>query len=322
MRLSLLAVALVAASCVPLAQGVAGERQALAGEAAVARVTFELPYDLSVSRDGSIFFPDRARILTLQPSTGRVRVYRRVPGAGELVGPARLENGTVFASDLPSGRLLRIPRTGPVETVATVPMPVDLLVDPSGSNLWVASIAEGVGRPGRRCVGPSGAVRLGPAAARARPNGRRRLRRARRPRCQPGRREDGRGDAARACRRVQGRRGRERRRLWSDPAARGRPRRPHLAERSRRARRRYRPAPARTVTERLSVRRCCRAPLRSAVTVAIRRADRAGPGDQARRPLGRDDRHTGPRPLTSGPRPPACAGPDVRSSGAGRPSPA
>jgi hypothetical protein len=130
----LFVVALAVALCVPLAQG-----------AATARVTFELPYDLVVARDGSILFPDRGRILVLQPSTGRVRVHRRVPRATELVALARLEDGTLFASDLPSGRLLRIPRTGPVETVATVPMPVDVLVDPTGSTLWVASIAEGVG---------------------------------------------------------------------------------------------------------------------------------------------------------------------------------
>jgi hypothetical protein len=130
----LFVVALAVALCVPLAQG-----------AATARVTFELPYDLVVARDGSILFPDRGRILVLQPSTGRVRVHRRVPRATELVALARLEDGTLFASDLPSGRLLRIPRTGPVETVATVPMPVDVLGDPTGSTLWVASIAEGVG---------------------------------------------------------------------------------------------------------------------------------------------------------------------------------
>jgi streptogramin lyase len=106
---------------------------------------FELPYDLVVARDGTIYFLDRSRILTLQPSTRRVRVYRTVSGASELAGLARLEDGTLFAADLPSGRILRIPRGGPVATVATVPMPVDLVADPSGSTLWVASIAEGTG---------------------------------------------------------------------------------------------------------------------------------------------------------------------------------
>jgi len=106
---------------------------------------FELPYDLVVARDGTISFPDRSRVLTLRPSTGRVRVYRKVPGASELAGLARLEDGTLYAADLPSGRILRIPRGGPVVTVAMVPEPVDLVVDPAGSTLWVASIAEGVG---------------------------------------------------------------------------------------------------------------------------------------------------------------------------------
>jgi streptogramin lyase len=106
---------------------------------------FELPYDLVVARDGAIYFPDRSRVLTLQPSTGRVRVHRKVPGASELGGLARLESGTLYATDLPSGRILRIPRRGAVVTVAMVPDPVDLVVDPTGSTLWVASIAEGVG---------------------------------------------------------------------------------------------------------------------------------------------------------------------------------
>ena len=128
---------------------------------------FELPYDLVVARDGTIYFPDRSRVLTLQPSTGRVRVYRKVPGASELAGLARLESGTLYATDLPSGRILRIPRRGAVVTVATVPEPVDLVVDPAGSTLWVASIAEGVGLV--RVDVASGTV--GPFAALRQPHG-------------------------------------------------------------------------------------------------------------------------------------------------------
>jgi hypothetical protein len=118
---------------------------ACSGALAAPQPRFELPYDLAVARDGTIFFPDRSRILALQPSTRRVRVYRRVPGTSELAGLARLDDGTLFAADLPSGRILRIPRGRPVSTVATVPMPVDLVSDPSGTTLWVASIAEGTG---------------------------------------------------------------------------------------------------------------------------------------------------------------------------------
>ncbi len=113
--------------------------------AAAPRIGFELPYDLVVARDGTIYFPDRSRVLRLEPKTGRVRMVRQVPGASELAGLARLENGTFFAADLPSGRILLIPPRGAIAAVASVPMPVDLLADPSGSTLWVASIADGVG---------------------------------------------------------------------------------------------------------------------------------------------------------------------------------
>lgn len=131
MRRILLLLALLAVTC--------------ASAAAAPQPRFKLPYDLVVARDGTISFPDRSRVLTLLPSTGRVRVYRKVPGASEIAGLARLEDGTLYAADLPSGRILRIPRRGPVVTVATVPEPVDLVADPTGSSLWVASIAEGVG---------------------------------------------------------------------------------------------------------------------------------------------------------------------------------
>ncbi len=112
---------------------------------ASARTGFALPYDLVAARDGTIYFPDRSRILRLEPRTGRVRVHRQVRGAGELAGLARLENGTLFAADLPSGRIFRVPPRAAATTVAVVPSPVDLLSDRSGSTLWVASIADGVG---------------------------------------------------------------------------------------------------------------------------------------------------------------------------------
>ena len=131
MRRILLLLALLAVTC------------ASAGAAPQPR--FELPYDLAVARDGTISFPDRSRVLTIMPSTGQVRVYRKVPGASELAGLARVDDGTLYAADLPSGRILRIPRSGPIVTVAMVPDPVDLVVDSAGSTLWVASIAEGVG---------------------------------------------------------------------------------------------------------------------------------------------------------------------------------
>ena len=62
---------------------------ALAGRVplALAAVGLELPYDLAVARDGTIHFPDRSRILTVHPSTGRVRV-RCWCGCGRLASAA------------------------------------------------------------------------------------------------------------------------------------------------------------------------------------------------------------------------------------------
>jgi sugar lactone lactonase YvrE len=128
---SLLVVVLLAVTC--------------AATSSAAPTKFELPYDLVVARDGTIYFTDRSRILRVAAKGGPVGVHRRLPGAKELVGLTRLVDGTFLAADLPSGRILRVPPKGAVTTVATLQAPVDLLVDPAGSTLYVASIAEGVG---------------------------------------------------------------------------------------------------------------------------------------------------------------------------------
>jgi sugar lactone lactonase YvrE len=118
---------------------------ACAAASAAPGTTFVLPYELVVAPDGSIYMTDRSRILRVAPRTGRVTLHRRVPGARELVGLARLADGTLLAADLPSGRILRVPAKGAVTTVATVPAPVEVLADSTGATLFVASIAEDVG---------------------------------------------------------------------------------------------------------------------------------------------------------------------------------
>ena len=128
---SVVALALLAAVC--------------ASSSAASGTAFVLPYDLLVARDGTVYFTDRARVMRLEPKTGQVRVHRSIAGAKELVGLARLPDGTLFAADLPSGKILRVPSKGAATRVATVPMPVDLLADPAGETLWVASIADDVG---------------------------------------------------------------------------------------------------------------------------------------------------------------------------------
>ena len=112
--------------------------------APAAGTKFVLPYELVVARDGSILVTDRSRVLRIAQRSGRVVVHRRVPGATELTGLALLGGGTLLAADLPSDSILRIPPKGPVTKVASVPSPVDVLADASGTIL-VASIADGVG---------------------------------------------------------------------------------------------------------------------------------------------------------------------------------
>jgi streptogramin lyase len=128
---ALLAVGLVAAIC--------------ATSSSASGTKFVLPYDLVVSPSGTVYFTDRGRVLRLEPRAGQIRVHRRVPGAKELVGMARLADGALLVADLPSGKILRVPPTGVVSTVANVPMPVDVLAAPGGDAVWVASIADGIG---------------------------------------------------------------------------------------------------------------------------------------------------------------------------------
>jgi streptogramin lyase len=126
------------------APGAAGDARHADTLAAAGRETFVLPYDLALEPDGTIVFLDRSRILARHPKTGRVRVRARIPSS-ELVALERLADGTLFVTDFPGNRILRVTRTGRVSTVARVEEPADLVADEAGTTLWVASIAEGVG---------------------------------------------------------------------------------------------------------------------------------------------------------------------------------
>jgi len=105
---------------------------------------FDLPYDLAVLADGTILFLDRGRILRLDPRTRRVSLHARTD-SGELIGMERLDDGTLFVTDFPGNRILRVDRAGRSSVVARVAAPADLVVDPAGRTMWVASIAPGVG---------------------------------------------------------------------------------------------------------------------------------------------------------------------------------
>ena len=108
------------------------------------RVGFELPYDLALAPGGTVLILDRSRVLALDLATRRVRVHATTP-SDELTGMERLADGTLFVTDLPGGRVLRIDPARRVTVVARIPAPVALVADAQGTTLWVASIAEGVG---------------------------------------------------------------------------------------------------------------------------------------------------------------------------------
>jgi hypothetical protein len=123
----------------------AGSRSLARGAISVsATVRFDLPYDLAVLTDGTILFLDRGRILRLDPRTRSVALYAQTPSR-ELIAMERLDDGTLFVTDFPANRILRVDRAGRSSVVAQVAAPADLVVDPAGHTIWVASIAPGVG---------------------------------------------------------------------------------------------------------------------------------------------------------------------------------
>jgi streptogramin lyase len=109
-----------------------------------ASLRFELPYDLAILDDGAVLFLDRGRILRLDPRSRRVSLYATTPSR-ELIAMERLDDGTLFVTDFPANRILRVDPTGRSSVVAQVAAAADLVVDPSGRTIWAASIAPGVG---------------------------------------------------------------------------------------------------------------------------------------------------------------------------------
>ena len=90
----------------------AGRKTLARGSISVStRVTFTLPYDLALEPDGTVLFLDRSRVLALD--AGRVRVHARTPST-ELVALERLADGTLFVTDFPGNRILRVDSSGRV----------------------------------------------------------------------------------------------------------------------------------------------------------------------------------------------------------------
>jgi streptogramin lyase len=123
----------------------AGKQSLARGAISVsASLRFELPYDLTILDDGAVLFLDRSRILRLDPRTRRVSLFATTPSR-ELIAMERLADGTLFVTDFPANRILRVAPGGRSSVVAQVAAPADLVVDPSGRTIWAASIAPGVG---------------------------------------------------------------------------------------------------------------------------------------------------------------------------------
>jgi streptogramin lyase len=108
-------------------------------------VRFQLPYDLTVAPDGSIYFVDHGRILVFDPQTQRARVYATTQ-SDELVAVARAPDGTLYVADITGNRILRVDTTSRVTVVAPISVPGDMTVDATGTTLWAGSIEGGVFR--------------------------------------------------------------------------------------------------------------------------------------------------------------------------------
>src|SRR5215208_2640467 len=117
----------------------------LARGAITVGVDFQLPYDLAVTSDSSVYFVDRGRILHWDAQTRRVRVFANTESK-ELVAIAQAPDGTIYVADLTAFRILRVDTSGRISTVASVRAPGDMVLDPSGATLWVGSIQGGVFR--------------------------------------------------------------------------------------------------------------------------------------------------------------------------------
>jgi streptogramin lyase len=108
-------------------------------------VRFELPYDLAVTPDGSIYFLDRGRILYWDAQARRISVYVTTQSE-ELVALVRAADGTLYVADLPGSRILRVATSRRVTEVAPIVTPGDIVLDATGTTLWAGSLQGGVFR--------------------------------------------------------------------------------------------------------------------------------------------------------------------------------
>ena len=112
-----------------------------AAQGATARARFTVPYDVLPAAGGDLYIADgeSGQVLKYTARTKRLSVYVRLK-AHELVGLARLANGTLFVSDLAGNTIWKIDTHRRATRLARVPAATELVLQ--GQTLYVGSLAD------------------------------------------------------------------------------------------------------------------------------------------------------------------------------------
>lgn len=113
----------------------------VAAAAAAKRPQFTVPYDVLPTAGGDLYISDgeSGQVLRYTKRTRRLSVYVALP-ARELVGLARLANGTLFVSDLAGGTIWRVDTRRRARRLARVPASTELVL--LGQTLYVGSLED------------------------------------------------------------------------------------------------------------------------------------------------------------------------------------
>jgi len=112
-----------------------------AAPAATAPARFTVPYDVLPTVGGDLYIADgeSGQVLKYTARTKRLSVYVQLR-AHELVGLARLANGTLFVSDLAGNTIWKIDTRRRATRLARVPAATELVLN--GQTLYVGSLAD------------------------------------------------------------------------------------------------------------------------------------------------------------------------------------
>jgi hypothetical protein len=112
-----------------------------AAAGAAKRPQFTVPYDVLPTAGGDLYISDgeSGQVLKYTKRTRRLSVYVALP-ARELVGLARLADGTLFVSDLAGGTVWRVDTKRRARRFAHVPASTELVLH--GQTLYVGSLED------------------------------------------------------------------------------------------------------------------------------------------------------------------------------------